>query len=127
MGGKGNKGVLRRAHSRKLTVSSAELRSFTFYHHFIISRSVLLFLFLYLNMPKSLFDRFMEKELLRLYVEVFAGSSGRTLTTAEKHTTIAERLSFQGVVLGWPTVTASNVDNKTLSATKGRKFTRPVA
>ena len=63
-------------------------------------------------MPKSLFDISMEKELLRLYVEVFAGSSGRTLTTAEKHATVAERLNSQGVVLGWPTVTASNVDNK---------------
>ena len=63
-------------------------------------------------MPKSLFDVSMEKELLRLYVEVFAGSSGRTLTTAEKHATIAERLNSQSVVLGWPTVTASNVDNK---------------
>ena len=63
-------------------------------------------------MPKSLFDISLEKELLRLYVEVFAGSCGRTLTTAEKHATIAERLNSQGVVLGWPAVTASNVDNK---------------
>ena len=54
----------------------------------------------------------MEKELLRLYVEVFAGSSGKTLTSAEKYTSIAEKLNSQGVVLGWPTVTASNVDNK---------------
>ena len=63
-------------------------------------------------MPKSLFDICMEKELLCLCVEFFTGSSGRTLTTAEKHATSAERLNSQGVVLGWPTVTASNVDNK---------------
>ena len=56
----------------------------------------------------------MEKELLllRLYVEVFAWSSGKTLTTGEQHATIAERLISHDVVLGWPTVTASNVDNK---------------
>ena len=56
----------------------------------------------------------MEKELLllRLYVEVFSGSSGKTLTTTETHATIAERLISHGVVLGWPIVTASNVDNK---------------
>ena len=47
-----------------------------------------------------------------MYVEVFAGSSGKTLTSAEKHASIAEKISSQGVVLGWPTVTASNVDNK---------------
>ena len=63
-------------------------------------------------MPRSLFDTSMEKELLRLYVEVFAGSSGKTLTSAEKHASIAEKINSQGVVLGWPTVTASNVDNK---------------
>ena len=63
-------------------------------------------------MPKSLFDVSMEKELLRPYVEVFAGSSSRTLTPAEKHPTVAERLNSQGVVLGWPTTTANNVDNK---------------
>ena len=42
----------------------------------------------------------------------FAGSSGKTLTSAEKHASIAEKINSQGVVLGWPTVTASNVDNK---------------
>ena len=68
--------------------------------------------FFHFSMPRSLFDTSMEKELLRLYVEVFAGSSGKTLTSAEKHTSIAEKLNSQGVVLGWPTVTASNVDNK---------------
>ena len=47
-----------------------------------------------------------------VYVEVFAGPSGKTLTSAEKHASIAEKMNSQGVVLGWPTVTASNVDNK---------------
>ena len=63
-------------------------------------------------MPKSLFDQAMEKELMRLYVKIFAGSSGKTLTTLEKQTAIATKLNEQGKSLGWPTITPGNVDNK---------------
>ena len=111
-GDKGDKGVLTLESSRRFLVRDCVVLLF------IISRYIL---FLYFNMPKSLFDISVEKELLRLYVEVFAGSSGRTLTTAEKYAAIAERLSSQGVVLGWPTVTASNADNKIDSVCRKRK------
>ena len=74
-------------------------------------------------MPKSLFDQAMEKELMQLYVEIFAGSSGKTLTTLEKQTAIATKLNEQGKSLGWPTITPGNVDNKVDAVRrKGKKM-----
>eukprot|EP00117_Sycon_ciliatum_P049026 scpid105001/ scgid3636/ len=63
-------------------------------------------------MPKSLFDAAMERELMELYVVIFAGSAGKTLTANEKHTLIAERMNAKGKSLGWATLNATNIDNK---------------
>eukprot|EP00117_Sycon_ciliatum_P044712 scpid34722/ scgid32215/ len=77
------------------------------------------------TMPKSVFDQGMEKEIMRLYVEVFAGSSGKTLTTVEKQTMIADKLNDMGKLVGWPTVTASNVEHKIDSVRRtGKKMYR---
>ena len=102
-GRKGDKGVIRRAHSRKLTF----LVWNCVVSLFIILRSVL-----FLFQHAKVFVWYLHGEGAPTLVEVFAGWSGRTLTTAEKHATIVERLNSQRVVLSWTTVTASNVDNK---------------
>jgi len=73
-------------------------------------------------MPKSLFDPPMEREMMRQYEEVYTGSSGKTLTTVEKHTLIARRMNEKGASLGWPTLSPSNIDNKIDSIRrKGKK------
>ena len=44
-------------------------------------------------MLKSLLDSAMEREFMELYVVIFAGSAGKTLTVNEKQTLIAERMN----------------------------------
>ena len=58
--------------------------------------SLLAAYFLVFNMLRSLFSSEMEKALMLVYVEVFVGASGSTLTTTEKFGAIAQKLNDRG-------------------------------